>query len=424
MLGDPANLNREIDIQAAFLQGSSDKGPEWHARALDLVPLAKEQRKDRNPDDPRQVLDCDYSLDPRVSCGNRALHFCDAHRFAEDSEGRVIEDDAGFGKATEGSCRGVLCEDCLTKRQYCPLCVFHGIQPDESSEDVSSDEDPDPNRRPIEDFGTPLPDSPNIVLAGDAKEITWAGKKVRMEADPETQMIRSEVLGPVPDSTQTSGSQEEADPPLFPPPDDEEQDEGGGIEDGPIYLMKEDRNLGGERTITFQGPWGKKSYQVEYNGIYDNPRSPHVELHDGDAGVARQLPPPPGTVFALGAPFERGRAKMFPVLGLQTDTGAPAHFTVHFGERPLAEFLGMTADHENDWALRAFHERGLESGSSEGAMLPRDGSPPTVPEASSPDPPTSGTAQAKANPAPPSASSSTESGPAGGEMRTHSPNAT
>ena len=67
-----------------------------------------------------------------MNCGSQALHFCDAHRLAEDSDGRVTEDDAGFAKTAEGSCRGALCEDCLTKRQYCPLCVFHGIQPDES----------------------------------------------------------------------------------------------------------------------------------------------------------------------------------------------------------------------------------------------------------------------------------------------------
>ena len=103
------------------------------------------------------------------------------------------------------------------------------------------------------------------------------------------------------------------------------------------------------RTIKFLGPLGRnpagRSYAVEYYGEYDHDRPPHVELHDQtnvDRRKPRQLPPARGTVFELGGPVHRprGRLKAFYVKDLYKDSGAMAHFTVHFGDRPMSDFMG------------------------------------------------------------------------------------
>ena len=100
-----------------------------------------------------------------------------------------------------------------------------------------------------------------------------------------------------------------------------------------------------ERTITFTKPWGRKSWLVNFEGKYENDRPPHVELvsqKELDDGVRDSIyhTMVSGTQFGLKDLHRNGNTIAWRVEGLMRENGrTPAHFTVHYGNRSLHDFL-------------------------------------------------------------------------------------
>lgn len=89
-----------------------------------------------------------------------------------------------------------------------------------------------------------------------------------------------------------------------------------------------------DRSITFTGPWGRKSWHVNYDGPYNNNRPPHVEVQGftPDVGRAYKL----RDLRAISS-----KALAWTVEGAY-NSGREAHFTVYFGDNPggdLTQFL-------------------------------------------------------------------------------------
>ena len=79
------------------------------------------------------------------------------------------------------------------------------------------------------------------------------------------------------------------------------------------------------KTITFKKKWGDNSWLVDYNGPYENPRPPHVEV----SGEIRE-----GFVSTISNPhIVGGKADVYDVDKLRT-RGHLAHLTVYFGPNP------------------------------------------------------------------------------------------
>ena len=105
------------------------------------------------------------------------------------------------------------------------------------------------------------------------------------------------------------------------------------------------------REITMQGvvgvspqirliePWGRTSWLVWYPGLYANERPPHIKLRNDESepwpDEAKE-----GATFGLLEPKKSGRAVMREAVGICVggDPRTPAHVTVHYGERPAADF--------------------------------------------------------------------------------------
>ena len=89
--------------------------------------------------------------------------------------------------------------------------------------------------------------------------------------------------------------------------------------------------------IEFHRQWGEYSWFVKYSGKYDNDRPAHVAL--GDIHIK------PGSQYTLSnlrkvyedSVSSRG-AVMWSVDDLYLANGELAHFTVHYGERPMEDF--------------------------------------------------------------------------------------
>ena len=87
-------------------------------------------------------------------------------------------------------------------------------------------------------------------------------------------------------------------------------------------------------------PWGKTSWLVWFPGLYANERPPHVKLRN-DESESWPDEAMEGASFKLLEPRKSGRAVVREVVGMYVggDPEAPAHITVHYGERPASDFL-------------------------------------------------------------------------------------
>ena len=109
--------------------------------------------------------------------------------------------------------------------------------------------------------------------------------------------------------------------------------------------------------IRFVEPWGKstsaKSWLVEFWGIYDNVRPQHVELRIHDDVIKGRkstsyLKMIPGSIYRLEELHRTHDTIAWNIAGLyigERQQYRKAHFTVHKGERPLADFLPIQPLH-------------------------------------------------------------------------------
>ena len=94
------------------------------------------------------------------------------------------------------------------------------------------------------------------------------------------------------------------------------------------------------REITFIGKFGSKSWYVRYDGPYDNQRPQHVELRkdkNSKGGIYNTMQE--DTVYKISGLKKTGNSVMWNIVDLQTEEGKQAHFTVHYGPRPVQDFM-------------------------------------------------------------------------------------
>lgn len=105
-----------------------------------------------------------------------------------------------------------------------------------------------------------------------------------------------------------------------------------------------------EAQITFTKTYGGRSWIVHYNETHDHviwekSQPPHVELRNRiqkDANTTDGIysTMQPGTAYKIANLRKiNGKCVLWDVVGLKTEYGKQAHFVVHYGDRPLEDFI-------------------------------------------------------------------------------------
>ena len=96
-------------------------------------------------------------------------------------------------------------------------------------------------------------------------------------------------------------------------------------------------NVAASPLVTILEQWGETAWRVSYDGPYAQNRPHHIKLRK-DTSERWPSNARSGMQFELFELHKKGLAVMWKVRHLFWVDGTPAHFTVHYGPRPLGHF--------------------------------------------------------------------------------------
>ena len=136
-------------------------------------------------------------------------------------------------------------------------------------------------------------------------------------------------------------------------------------------------NVAARPSVTILEQWGETAWFVSYDGPYASNRPRHIRLRK-DTCERWPSNVRNGSQFELFELHKKRRAVMWKVRQLFWVDGTPAHFTVHYGPRPLGHFelvppqavpkdlapQTVLANSAADWGLRQWRRPGPHSACS------------------------------------------------------------